>query len=66
MRGKLKNSIRLQPKKVCSSGKRKREMGTSTGHGAVLDRTSKFWPKIVSVILNQSMINHGVMTDVQN
>jgi hypothetical protein len=33
----LKNSIRLQSEKVCSSGKLKRTMGTSTGHGTILE-----------------------------
>jgi hypothetical protein len=36
---KLKNSIRLQSKEVCSSGKLKRIMGTSVGYGTLLERT---------------------------
>jgi hypothetical protein len=47
MRGFFKNSIRLQSKQVCSSGKLKRTMGTSIGHGTILDRNSKFLPKRV-------------------
>jgi hypothetical protein len=40
-------------------------MGTSIGHGTQLHRTSKFWPKRVSVFVNRSIVNHGLMS-VQN
>jgi hypothetical protein len=41
-------------------------MGTSIGHGALLERISKFRPKRVLVIVNQSTINHGLIRNVQN
>jgi hypothetical protein len=41
-------------------------MGTSVGHGTLLERTSKFWRKREFVILNSSIINHGLMRNVQN
>jgi hypothetical protein len=43
-----------------------RTVGTSTGHGIILERTSKFRPKSVWVIVNQSTVNRGLMRDVQN
>jgi hypothetical protein len=35
-------------------------------HGTLLERTSKFRPKRVSVIANQSTVNRSPMTHVQN
>jgi hypothetical protein len=40
-------------------------MGTSTGHG-IIERTSKFQPKRVQVIVNLSIINSGLVRNVQN
>jgi hypothetical protein len=34
-------------------------MGTSIGHGTLLERTPKFQPKRVSVSVHRSIINHG-------
>jgi hypothetical protein len=34
---------------------------TSIGHGTSSVRTPQFWPKRVLVIVNQSIINHGLM-----
>jgi hypothetical protein len=39
-------------------------MGTSIGHGKLLERTSSFQPKTVSGFVNQSFINHGLMRNV--
>jgi hypothetical protein len=39
---------------------------TSMGMGHLLDRTSKFQPKRISVTVNQSIKNHGLMRNVQN
>jgi hypothetical protein len=44
----------------------KRIMGTLTGHGMLLERIQKFLPNIVSVIVKQSVINYGLMRNVQN
>jgi hypothetical protein len=41
-------------------------MGTLTGHETLLERMSKFLPKNVPVIVKQSVINHGLMRNVQN
>jgi hypothetical protein len=41
-------------------------MGTSIGHGTLLERVSKGRPKRLSVFVNRSLINHGLMTNVQN
>jgi hypothetical protein len=41
-------------------------VGTSTGHGTILERTSKLQPKRVHVIVNQSIVNRGLMRNVQN
>jgi hypothetical protein len=43
----------------------KRIIGTLIGHGTLLERIYKFLPKSVSVIVKQSVINHGLM-NVQN
>jgi hypothetical protein len=37
-------------------------MGTSIGHGTLLERTSKFWRK--RVFVNRSIINCGLMRNV--
>jgi UDP-glucose 6-dehydrogenase len=41
-------------------------VGTSTGHGTILERTSKFERKRAKVIVNQSTVNRGLMRKVQN
>jgi hypothetical protein len=41
-------------------------MGTSIWHGTLLEITSKFQSKRVSVIANQSIINHSLMRNVNN
>jgi hypothetical protein len=40
-------------------------MGTSTGDGTLLQKTSKFRPQKVSVAVNRNIINHGSMRNVQ-
>jgi hypothetical protein len=40
-------------------------VGTSIGHGKILERISIFWPKRFEVIVNQSNINCGLMRNVQ-
>jgi hypothetical protein len=41
-------------------------MGASIGHGTLLKRRPKFQPDIAFVIVNQSIINHVLMLNVQN
>jgi hypothetical protein len=43
--GMLKNSIRLQSETCFQLWKTKRTVGTSIGHGTILERTSTFRPK---------------------
>jgi hypothetical protein len=40
--------------------------GISVGHGTLVERTNKFWPKRGSDIVNQSIINLGLMRNVQH
>jgi hypothetical protein len=54
--GKLKKSIRLQTQTSLQLWKTYKVMRTSTGHGRLLERTSKFRPKRVSVTVNRSII----------
>jgi hypothetical protein len=58
-KGEVKEQSDYNQRQVCSYGKLKGIMGTSIQHGMLSDRTSKFQPKRVSVIVNQSIINHG-------
>jgi hypothetical protein len=44
-KGMLKNSIRLQSETSLQLRKTQKAMGTSTGHGTILERTSNFGPK---------------------
>jgi hypothetical protein len=37
------------------------DKGDINRHGTLLERTTKFLPKRVSMIMNQSIINHGFM-----
>jgi hypothetical protein len=39
-------------------------MGTSIGHGTLLETTSKFRPKRVSGFVDQSLINNGLIRNV--
>jgi hypothetical protein len=39
-------------------------MGTSLGHGTLLERTSKFRPKRVSVVVNRILKSHGEVRHV--
>jgi hypothetical protein len=41
-------------------------MGALIGHGTLLERIQTFLKKCVSVIVKQSVINHGLMRNVQN
>jgi hypothetical protein len=66
MRGMLKNSIGLQSETSLQLWKTSRTVGTSTGHGTILARTSKFRLKRVWVIVNESIVNRGLMRNVQN
>jgi hypothetical protein len=61
MKGKLKNNIRLQSQTSLQLWKTSRIMETSTGHGTLLERPSKFRPKSVSVIVKRSIVSHGLM-----
>jgi hypothetical protein len=62
----LKNSIRLQSETSFQLWKTYRTVGTSTGHGTRLERTSKVQPKRVQVIVNQTILNCGLIRNVQN
>jgi hypothetical protein len=62
----LKNSIRLQSETSLQLSKTWRTVGTSTGRETILERTSTLRPKRVQVIVNQSIVNRGLMRDVQN
>jgi hypothetical protein len=53
-------------KQVCRSCKLKRIMGTSIGHEILLERTSKFQPKRVSVTADWNIINRGLKMNVQD
>jgi hypothetical protein len=61
----LKNSIRLQSETSLHLWKNYTTIGTSTGHWTMLERRSKFWPKGVWVIVNQSIVNCGLVRNVQ-
>jgi hypothetical protein len=41
-------------------------MGILIGYETLLERTSKFLPKRVSVIVKRSIINYGLMRNVHN
>jgi hypothetical protein len=60
MKERLRNSFRLQSEQIFSFGELKRTMGTLTGHGTLLE------PNSASVIVKQSLMNHGLMRNVQN
>jgi hypothetical protein len=66
MRAKLRNSIRLQSKTDFQLWRTYRVMRTLIGNVTLLKRIYKFLPKSVLVIVKQSIINHGLIRNVQN
>jgi hypothetical protein len=62
MRGSEGTVSLYNQKQIFNFGKLKRIMGTLIGHGRLLERILKFLPKSVK----QSIVNHGLIRNVQN